>query len=281
MRVGNHVDWAIPSILPDAQRHGSAGILFLDEITSAPPSVSAAAYQLILDRCLGDYRVPEGWAIFAAGNRQGDRGVTYTMPSPLANRFSHFEVDVNLDDWVHWAYQNGIDDRIIAFLRFRPEKLFEFDPVHNPAAFPTPRSWEFAHNAMQKFGDQPGLLTETLQACVGPATGIELRAYVDNLANMPDLQDIIAGKPVDIPREADLQYAIATALVGHAIRARETDEEQQVWGNILDFARQFPQREMGVMMVSDLTRAVGEGLFSLPQFADWSDAVADLMIFHS
>ncbi|HBE93643.1 MAG TPA: ATPase [Gammaproteobacteria bacterium] len=281
MRAGDHVDWAIPSILPDTERHGAAGILFLDEITSAPPSVSAAAYQLILDRCLGSYRVPDGWAIFAAGNRQGDRGVTYTMPSPLANRFSHFDVDINLDDWVSWAYQNGIDDRIIAFLRFRPEKLFEFDPAHNPVAFPTPRSWEFAHNALQKFADHPELLTETLQACVGPATGIELKAYIDNLTNMPDLQDIIAGKSVQLPREIDLQYAVATALVGHAIRAKDTDEEEQVHGNILDFARQFPEREMGVMMVSDMTRTIGDKMFDLPQFTDWSDAVADLMIFGS
>jgi len=78
---------------------------------------------------LGQYRVPKGWAIFAAGNRQGDRGVTYTMPAPLANRFSHFEVDINLDDWVAWAYDNQIDERIIAFLRFRPDLLFDFDPA--------------------------------------------------------------------------------------------------------------------------------------------------------
>jgi hypothetical protein len=81
--------------------------------------------------------VPEGWAIFAAGNRQGDRGVTYTMPAPLANRFSHFDVETHLDDWVTWAYRHGIDERVIAFLRFRPELLFDFDPAHNPVAFPS------------------------------------------------------------------------------------------------------------------------------------------------
>jgi MoxR-like ATPase len=115
------VEWAIPAMLPDVDVHGAAGILFIDEITSAPPSVSAAAYQLILDRRLGEYRVPEHWAIVAAGNRQGDRGVTYSMPAPLANRFSHYEVDVNLDDWVAWAYRNAIDERVIGFLRFRPD----------------------------------------------------------------------------------------------------------------------------------------------------------------
>ncbi|MDO9065129.1 MAG: AAA family ATPase, partial [Sulfuricella sp.] len=164
-RIEDRVEWAIPSMLPDAKRHGPQGILFLDEITSAPPSVSAAAYQLILDRRLGAYQIPESWAIFAAGNRQGDRGVTYTMPAPLANRFSHFEVEANLDDWVAWAYANNIDERLIGFLRFRPELLFDFDPAHNPVAFPSPRSWEFAHRALQKFGDHPELLLPTLQAC--------------------------------------------------------------------------------------------------------------------
>ena len=81
-RVDGRVDWAVPSMLPNAERHGEQGILFLDEITSVPPSVSAAAYQLILDRRLGEYQVPDGWAIFAAGNRQGDRGVTYAAAPP-------------------------------------------------------------------------------------------------------------------------------------------------------------------------------------------------------
>jgi MoxR-like ATPase len=163
-RSGELVEWAVPAILPDAERHGPEGVLFLDEITSAPPTVSAAAYQLILDRRLGAYEVPPGWAIFAAGNRQGDRGVTYSMPAPLANRFSHFEFEVNLDDWVAWAYASRVDERVVAFLRFRPELLFDFDPAHNPVAFPSPRSWEFAHRALQKFGDHPDLLLGTLQA---------------------------------------------------------------------------------------------------------------------
>jgi hypothetical protein len=279
MRVDDFVEWAIPAMLPDEQRHGKKGILFLDEVTSAPPSVSAAAYQLILDRRLGEYKVPTGWAIFAAGNRQGDRGVTYTMPSPLANRFSHFDVDINLDDWVSWAFANGIDERLIAFLRFRPEKLFEFDPAHNPVAFPTPRSWEFANNAMQKFEQQPELLTETLQACLGPATGIELRAYIDNLTNMPDLDEIIEGKSVAVPDEVDLQYAVATALVGRAIRVKGSADAIKVIGNILSFAARFPQREMGVMMVSDMNRALGEEMFAVPEFDQWADSIADLMIF--
>lgn len=278
-RKGEFVEWAAPAILPDAARHGAQGILFLDEITSAPPSVSAAAYQLILDRRLGEYEVPRGWAIFAAGNRQGDRGVTYTMPAPLANRFSHFEVDTHLDDWVAWAYRHDIDERVIGFLRFRPELLFDFDPAHNPVAFPSPRSWEFAHRSLQKFGDHTELLQGALQACVGPAAGIELTAFVNSLDKMPDLDDIVAGREVPVPTEIDLQYAVAAALVGRAIRAQETDQAVTVTGHILSYAGTFPQREMSVMLVSDLHRAIGEALFRVPEFATWANAVADVMLY--
>lgn len=278
-RVGDAVEWATPTMLPHADKHGQTGILFLDEITSAPPSVSAAAYQLILDRRLGDYQVPEGWAIFAAGNRQGDRGVTYTIPAPLANRFSHFEVDVNLDDWVTWAYANHIDDRVIAFLRFRPELLFDFDPAHNPVAFPTPRSWEFAHRALNKFGGVENVLLGALQACVGPAAGVELYAFIQNLDNLPDIDAILRGEDVSVPTEIDLQYAVASALVGRAIQAKGNGNADQTYGRIIDYAGLFPDKEMGVMLVSDMHRAVGHELFSIPQFARWAKDVADVMLF--
>ncbi len=278
-RIEDRVEWAIPSMLPDSQRHGAQGILFLDEITSAPPSVSAAAYQLILDRRLGDYRVPEGWAIFAAGNRQGDRGVTYSMPAPLANRFSHFEVDTHLDDWVAWAFENGVDDRIIAFLRFRPELLFDFDPAINPVAFPSPRSWEYCHRALKKFMDIPELLLGSLQACVGQAAGIELKAFIDNLENMPDLEAIVRGEKASVPKEIDLQYAVSTALVGHAIRAKNSADVKEKLGHILDYAQKIPQREMGVMLVSDMHRAIGQDLFTVPQFSQWANSIADVMIY--
>ncbi len=278
-RVGERVEWAPPATLPHLDRHGAAGILFLDEITSAPPSVSAAAYQLILDRRLGEYEVPEGWAIIAAGNRQGDRGVTYTMPAPLANRFTHFEVETHLDDWVSWAYAHQIDEGVIAFLRFRPELLFDFDPAHNPVAFPSPRSWEFAHRALKKFSALPQLLLPTLQACVGPAAGIELHAFIANLDKLPDLEAILRGEETPIPREIDLQYAVAAALVGRAIRARDAGEGRALYGRLLDYARQFPAREMGIMLVSDLHRAVGSELFTVPEFAPWAAQVAEVMLY--
>jgi hypothetical protein len=273
---GQKVEWAIPAMLPDVATHGEAGLLFIDEITSAPPSVSAAAYQLILDRRLGEYRVPEHWAIVAAGNRQGDRGVTYSMPSPLANRFSHYELDVNLDDWAAWAYRNDIDERVIGFLRFRPDLIFDFNPEHNPVAFPTPRSWEFAHRALYKFADQPDLLPGGLEACVGRAAGVELFAFIQSLENLPDIDAILSGQSQECPDEIDLQYAIASALVTRAMRS---EGDAAILGNILNYANCFKQREMGVMLVSDLHRAIGPELFSVPQFSEWAEKIGDLMVY--
>jgi MoxR-like ATPase len=277
-RSGNLVEWSIPAILPDAERHAPRGILFLDEITSAPPTVSAAAYQLILDRRLGEYRVPEGWVIFAAGNRQGDRGVTYAMPAPLANRFTHYEVETHLDDWVNWAYAENIDTRVIAFLRFRPDLLFSFDPAHNPVAFPSPRSWEYAHRALQKF-DRTDLLADALQACVGPSAGLELKTFVDNLAQMPDIDAILEGKAAAVPDGIDLQYGVAAALVRRALDAAKHGDAATVYGNILKYAQRFPQREMGVMLVSDLHRAVGRPLFAVPAFSEWANSISDLVLY--
>jgi len=278
-RNGDRVEWSVPALLPDATRHGPSGILFLDEITSAPPTVTAAAYQLILDRRLGEYRAPEGWVIFAAGNRYGDRGVTYVMPTPLANRFTHYEVEPNLEDWVAWAHSAAIDSRVIAFLRFRSDLLFDFDLAHNPVAFPSPRSWEYAHRALAKFDANPELLLDAVQACVGPAAGVEFKAFVDNMHELPDIDAITRGEGAQVPRGIDLQYCVAAALVRRAVQVRDMPHASVVYGHILKYAKSFPQREMGVMLVTDMHRSIGRPLIAVPEFAEWAASITDLMLY--
>ena len=278
-RKGDLVEWSVPALLPDERRHGARGILFLDEITSASPTVTAAAYQLILDRRLGEYRVPPEWVIFAAGNRYGDRGVTYVMPTPLANRFTHYEMEPNLDDWVEWAHAAGVDPGVIAFLRFRPDLLFEFNPAVSPVAFPSPRSWEYAHRALVKFGDAPELLLESLQACVGKAAGVEFKAFLDNMGKLPDIDAILQGKSTQMPQGIDLQYGVAAALVRRAVQVREMPHANLVYGHILKYAKSFPQREMGVMLVTDMHRSIGRPLISVPEFAEWAASITDLVLY--
>ena len=103
----------------------------------------------MLDRQLGEYRLPDGWTVIAAGNRETDKAVTHRMPSPLANRFVHLDFEVNLEDWVAWALKAGVKTEVIAFLRFRPGLLHSFDPKRNDKSFPTPRSWEFVSKILK------------------------------------------------------------------------------------------------------------------------------------
>ena len=131
--------WAPPSELPTEA--DSTAIIFLDELNSAPPAVQAAAYQLILNRRVGTYRLPDGVDVVAAGNREGDRGVTYRMPAPLANRFVHLEAKVDFDDWQEWAVNNNIHPEVVGYVGFAKQDLYDFDPKSSSKAFATPRSW--------------------------------------------------------------------------------------------------------------------------------------------
>src|SRR5476649_1729324 len=123
--------WPTPDFLPQ----GGSGILFLDELNAAPAMVQASCYQLVLDRKLGEYVLPDGWSIVAAGNRDSDRAVTSRMPTPLRNRFVHLDFEVDIQEWSAWAIQAKIRPEVIAFLRFRPALLSAFDRDNN--AFPS------------------------------------------------------------------------------------------------------------------------------------------------
>ena len=100
-----------------------------------------------------------------------------------------------------------------------------------------------------------------------------------NLDKLPDIDAIIRGDETEVPTEIDLQYAVASALVSRARQARINSDPERVYGTIIDYAGRFPQREMGVMLVSDMHRAVGQDIFSVPQFSSWAKAVADVVLF--
>jgi MoxR-like ATPase len=129
-------EWVPPKFLPT----GGQGILFLDELTSAPQMTQAGCYQLVLDRKLGEYQLPEGWVVIAAGNPASERGVHFSMPRPLRNRFVHLDLEPDFEDWTQWAVKAGIRPEILAFLRFEPSLLHGADATSDQNAWPTPRS---------------------------------------------------------------------------------------------------------------------------------------------
>ena len=214
----DQTEWVPPKFLPTTGK----GILFLDELTSAPQMTQAGCYQLVLDRKLGEYTLPEGWVVIAAGNLASERGVHFSMPRPLRNRFVHLELEPDLDDWSKWAIRAQVRPEIIAFLRFRPELLHAADATADANAWPTPRSWEMASRVLAGVAQRrkTRLLTGTsefeaqlLDGTVGKAAASELVAFLRLFRELPSIDEILLNPATaPVPGEPSAQIAIATAL---------------------------------------------------------------------
>jgi ATPase family associated with various cellular activities (AAA) len=237
--------WAKPSFLPSEP--DSKGILFLDEINTAPPAVQASAYQLILDRKVGEYELPEGWSIVAAGNRENDRGVVYKMPPPLANRFVHFEMEVDFDDWKAWAYSAKIDSSVIGYLAYDKSMLFTFDATSNEKSFATPRSWEYVDSII-KSGIEAELILDSISGAVGREAAVGYISFKKVMNNLPDLNTILDGTQTEIEEEdSKVMMGLAIGLVNALL---ENSSEAAI-ENVLKFSLQLPG-EFAIMLVKDM-----------------------------
>jgi hypothetical protein len=206
--------WATPDFLPQ----DGDGILFLDELNAAPAMVQAACYQLILDRKLGEYALPDGWSIVAAGNRDSDRAVITRMPTPLRNRFVHLDFEVDLQEWCEWAIRAGIRPEVIAFLRFRPALLSSFD--REATAFPSPRSWEFVSRILDALDSASieGIEHELIAGAVGMGPATEFSGFLRMFRELPDIDAILMSPyQASVPAEPSAQFAVASALARCAL----------------------------------------------------------------
>lgn len=200
--------WLPADFLPTKGR----GLLFLDEMNQAPQSVQGAAYQLVLNRRIGEYKLPEGWSVMAAGNRAGDRSIVHTMPSALANRFVHLDYDVDVDDWNTWAMENKLHDDLRAFIQFRPNLLHSFDPLTNPRAFPSPRSWAFV-NDIYKDGYSDDNQLEMIKGTVGEGASVEFSGFVRLIKDLPRVDQVLIDPDgTKVPESPAGMYAMVTAL---------------------------------------------------------------------
>jgi hypothetical protein len=253
--------WNIPDFLP---RSGS-GVLFLDELNAAPPQTQAACYQLILDRALGDYTLPPGWVVMAAGNRDTDRAVTHRMGSALSSRFVHLELDSNLDDWVMWALQAGIKTEIISFLRFRPDLLHNFDPAFK--SFPCPRTWEFISKMIGGF--TPGIEYELFKGTIGEAAAAEFLGHLKIFRSLPNMEQILlnpAAAPV--PKDPAALYAVSTAL---ATKASAANIER-----ITAYSYRLPP-EFSVLLIRDSAKRAPD-VMGTRAFIEWATKNKEVLI---
>lgn len=252
----SRMHFATPIFLPTDP--DSTGILFLDEMNAALPSVQAAAYQLVLDRRLGEYTLPKGWAIIAAGNRETDQGVTYTMPAPLANRFTHIDFDVHFDDWRTWAMANNIRPEVVNFINFRPGILNDFDP--DKRAFPTPRSWEFVNRILDS-DTSPIVERSLIAGAVGDGAASEFVAFLKIFRDLPNPDAVLMNpKTAVVPTDLATLYALCGAL---AARASDANFER-----LVEYCGRLKE-EFQVLCVRDaVTR--NRDLAQTQAFTDWA-----------
>lgn len=231
-------------MLQEAQRMSNA-ILFLDEINAAAPSVQAAAYQLILNRRVGEYHLPPGVSMVCAGNRDTDKGVTYRMPSPLANRLVHIEMKSDFEDWQKWAIGSRVHPDVVGFLSHHKHKLFQFDPKSPDRAFATPRSWVFVSQLLDD--NMPESINTSLVAgTVGEGLAIEFAQHRKVASKMPRSEDVLTGKETKLNvKDLSAMYSLTISMcytlqewVARA-QAKEDGFDMKEWHKCVDFFFKF------------------------------------------
>jgi hypothetical protein len=209
------MDWAEPIDLPDEELASQYPIvvLFMDEMNSAAPSVQAAAYQLILNRRIGKYKLPENVVMVAAGNRESDKGVTYRMPTPLANRFIHQEMKVDFASWQDWAVTHNIHKDIIGYLGSNKQDLYDFDPKSSSRAFATPRSWSFVSEILSDDDGDEETITNLISGTIGEGLAIKFNGHRKVSGRMPKPEDILSGKVTTLDvKEVSAMYSLVISM---------------------------------------------------------------------
>jgi len=227
----NTMTWAPPAELPTDPE--STAILFLDELNSAAPATQAAAFQLVLNRRVGTYILPKGVSIVAAGNRETDKGVTYRMPAPLANRFLHLELRTDYEDWLEWAVNNFEHEQVVGYLGFAKQDLYDFDPKSSSRAFATPRSWHFVSELLDDDDVSDSTLTDLIAGAVGEGLAVKFMAHRRVAKQMPNPSDILSGKVKKCEiKEISAMYSLSISL---CYELKEADRKKvKGWDEMAD-----------------------------------------------
>ena len=236
--------WAPSEEFPSAEQAAEYDtvILFLDELSAAPQSVQAASYQLMLNRRVGPYILPDNVVVAAAGNSEGDGSVSYKMPQALRNRLVHFQLRADFDSWFDWAVASGIHADVLAYLNNARGDLFKFDPRSADRAYPTPRSWTFVSDIMEDAAEMgEGDLMEMVAGTIGEGFATSFMSYREIGKDLPLPKDILSGKAKELKnREVSAAYFL---LFNICEELREVSENSKAttaeFHNMVDNALNF------------------------------------------
>ena len=255
--------WAPPAFLPPADDPGR-WLINLEELPSAVPMVQAALYQLVLDRKVGEYELPEGASLIACGNRETDRGVVHRMPTPLASRFVHLEILVDADDWLAWGAANGIAPEVLFFVSMRPELLHAFDPKSKEAAFCCPRTWEMVSTIVsRRAGLDAGVERALFRGTVGEAAAVEFSAFLRVWRELPHPKAVLDDPGnAAVPENASALIALCGSLYRMA--------DDVTLDAVVTYAQRL-RREIGEFLVGSCVRRDPD-LQRSPAFIRWASA---------
>jgi len=251
----NKMDWAPPVDLPDEELASQYPliVLFLDEMNSAPPAVQAAGYQLILNRRVGKYKLPDNVVIVAAGNRESDKGVTYRMPMPLANRFVHIEMRPDFASWQNWAVNKNIHQDVVGYLSFSKQDLYDFDSKSSSKAFATPRSWCFVSDLLDDEDTDTDTLYNLVAGAVGEGLAVKFMAHRKVAGRMPAPSDILSGKVTDLAvKEISAMYSLTVSMcyeLKDAVENKKVDKKKfhEMANNFVTYMMNNFETELVVM----------------------------------
>lgn len=268
--------WLKPQIFQMDDSEGVINILFLDEISAAPQSVQAAAYQITLDRVVGEHKLPENCIVIAAGNRTTDKSVAFKMPKALANRLMHFEIEGSFNSWKEWAISFGINDKVIGFLSFKQNYLMGFDSGSDDLAFPTPRAWEMVSNLLNGVDGDIENMYSLIAGIVGSGVAVEFRTWNAVYKDLPDIKDIFDGKMTAVPKSTDAMYALISAMTAFA---RSHKDDLQRIANSIKYSGMMPP-DFGVVLLKDymyIEKDYKKKLIKIPEFNKWMQTKGSLL----
>lgn len=273
---GDTVNWLIASTWPrDSQ---SRGIVLFDELPASDRSLQVAAYELILDRRLGDlYSLPPGWLIVAAGNRIEDQAVSRPMSSALANRFLHVELEADIEAWCRYGLAKGLHPDVIAFLRFKPDYLLVCDDACQ-RGWPSPRSWERVSALLANTDLDDALLHLMLHGLVGQSAATEFMAFREWGQQSIDVPAMLRGEvAIVIPERDDQQLAFCAAMVHYLWQGHPSTQAQRL-AVFLAIGLRLGSDLATLMLMdalrhedSDTAQVHAEQVFGHPDFGAWLD----------
>lgn len=202
-------EWLRATFWPNAERDGETGIIAFDELSDASRALQSCIYRVVLERQIGEYKLPPGWWPVAAGNRREDRAAAQSLSTALANRFAHCHIRADAEVWARWAAANNIDPMLIGFLKFRQELIHSMAGA-DLLAFPSPRSWE----RCSKIFSYPdaGLRFKLIAGNVGEGAALEVESFFKAL-ELPDFDDIV-NRPLKamLPTDPGSRYALSSLI---------------------------------------------------------------------